>query len=42
MNISDSENDSDIEKEEEIQLAVSPRFNWKDVDQVSNQKTTIL
>ena len=39
----DSENDS-VEKgqeEEEIVLAVSPRFNWKDVDGVSQQGSTI-
>ena len=39
----DSENDS-VEKrqdEEEIVLAVSPRFNWKDLDQVSKSGATI-
>ena len=45
MNIdgmSDSENENDsIEHEEEIKLAVSPRFNWKDVDGVSKQNATI-
>ena len=41
--VSDSENDS-IDKdneEEEIQLAVSPRFNWKDVDGVAKPNATI-
>ena len=41
--VSDSETDS-IDKnteEEEIQLAVSPRFNWKDVDGVAKPNATI-
>ena len=38
--VSDSEND-DNEEEEEIQLAVSPRFNWKDVDGVAKPNSTI-
>ena len=39
----DSEDDSveKSHKEEEIVLAVSPRFNWKDVDGVSDPGVTI-
>ena len=37
--VSDSENEDNIE--EEIQLAVSPRFNWKDVDGVAKPNATI-
>ena len=37
--VSDSENEDNVE--EEIQLAVSPRFNWKDVDGVAKPNATI-
>ena len=37
--VSDSENEESFE--EEIQLAVSPRFNWKDVDGVAKPNSSI-